>query len=110
VRWESKAESFTQRGRLVLLFSPTFIEIRDVNSGRLVEVLEGQGIRRLQADVPANSGDGVFVAMQSTVASGSNGTQSEKIVELLQTAEIGTGGVDSKMPASELWREWDMAV
>jgi RHO1 GDP-GTP exchange protein 1/2 len=113
VRWETKAESFAQRGRHVLLFSPAFIEVREVNTGRLVQVLEGEDIRLLHpgstSGAGTGAGQGVLVAMRSG-ADTSGKAQVEKVVELLQTAEIVTPGPAPVNVQAELWREWDMAV
>lgn len=109
VRWETKADSFAHRGRHVLLFSTSFIEIREVNTARLVQVLEGTNIRLLQPSVLLpGAGDGVFVAMRGE-ASGNERGDGEKIVELLQTSEIATPGPPPVDVQEELWREWDMA-
>jgi RHO1 GDP-GTP exchange protein 1/2 len=35
VRWEARANSFATRGQHLLLFSPSFVEIRLIHKGRL---------------------------------------------------------------------------
>jgi RHO1 GDP-GTP exchange protein 1/2 len=101
VRWETKAESFIHRGRYILLFSPEFIEVRNVNSGRLVQVLEGEEIRLLSPI--REKTDDVLVSMQGS-RDDSRGV-SHKFLELLETAEIQT----PSSSGHELWAEWDMA-
>jgi RHO1 GDP-GTP exchange protein 1/2 len=36
----------------VLAFEPTFVEIRDINTGSLVQVIQGSNLRLLFADAP----------------------------------------------------------
>ncbi|KAI0752263.1 hypothetical protein BC629DRAFT_1297111 [Irpex lacteus] len=96
LRWETKAVSYARRGRNILLFSPEFIEIRDISSGRLVQVIQGQDIRGVHASDRA-----IFVAMR-----GADGT-TDKLVELIETADLSVlKKQDSK--TAELWEEWDM--
>jgi hypothetical protein len=102
VRWESKAESFAHRSRFLLLFSPEFIEVRDVNSARLVQVLEGEDMRLLET--VREPTDPILVAMHGTQDDGYG--VSQKVVELLETAEIQPL---SAVPPPAVWEEWDMA-
>jgi RHO1 GDP-GTP exchange protein 1/2 len=102
LRWESTATSYAHRGEHVLLFSPDFVEIRNVTSGRLIQVIEASDIRLLHTGL--TSADPLLIAMTGT-KSDEQGL-SEKIVELTQTAELRPTpltGVDSA------WEEWDMA-
>jgi hypothetical protein len=101
VRWESKADAFAQRGHHILLFSPHFVEIREVNTGRLVQALPGEDVRLLHAGRrSAPPSEGVLCARRS-----SDGVR-EQLVELLQTAEIEVS--DAGAPA--VWEEWDMVA
>ncbi|KAI0091299.1 hypothetical protein BDY19DRAFT_1033671 [Irpex rosettiformis] len=95
LRWETKAVSFARWGSNILLFSPEFIEIRDIASGRLVQVIEGQDIRGVHASDRA-----ILFAMR-----GADGT-TDRLVELVETADLTMSKKDSKMAA--LWDEWDM--
>ncbi|KAH8797137.1 hypothetical protein DL96DRAFT_1450033, partial [Flagelloscypha sp. PMI_526] len=45
IEWESRAESAIQYPSHVLLFSPFFIEIRSLATGRLVQFVAGDNIR-----------------------------------------------------------------
>ncbi|KAH8103797.1 CNH domain-containing protein, partial [Cristinia sonorae] len=47
VEWEGKAEYVAQKGPYILLFNPQFIEVRNVQSGRLVQIIAGVGVRCL---------------------------------------------------------------
>ncbi|KAJ7274437.1 hypothetical protein B0H12DRAFT_1208087 [Mycena haematopus] len=100
IRWECKATSFAARGAHVLLFSSNFIEIRNVLTGLLVQVIEGHDIRLLHA-----ADDGILVAMRGKYDDEAG--VSEKVVELQETAEIkGPRTATVQMPA--IWDEWDM--
>lgn len=101
VRWEAQATSYAHRGNNVLLFSSEFIEIRNVNTGRLLQVIEAPDIRLLHCGPKEGTSDTILAAMRGD-KSGNEGI-SDKIVELVETAEIGT-------PADTegLWDEWDM--
>jgi hypothetical protein len=107
VRWEAKVESFAQRGRHILLFSVSFVEIREVNTGRLVQVIEDSDIRLLQPSGWAPTAEGVLLAMRTSNQQGSP-IQVDRLVELLPTAEISHPDTDQAIRA-ELFREWDMA-
>ncbi|KAF7374933.1 hypothetical protein MSAN_00379400 [Mycena sanguinolenta] len=100
IRWECKATSFAARGAHVLLFSSNFIEIRNVLTGLLVQVIEGNDIRLLHS-----SDDGILAAMRGQ-HDDEEGV-SEKVIELRETAEItGPRTATVQMPA--IWDEWDM--
>ena len=97
LRWETKATAFAHpgNGEHVLLFSPEFIEVRTVGTGRLVQVIEGEDIRLVHASERA-----VLVAMKGP-------QDADKLVELIETAELSAlGGQDDGVP-SGVWDEWD---
>jgi hypothetical protein len=100
MRWESKAVSFASRGAHVLLFSPNFVEIRNVLTGLLVQVIEGQDIRLLHS-----SDDAILVAMRGGLDDEAGA--SEKIVDLKETSEIVGPRTASVQPPA-MWDEWDM--
>ncbi|KAJ7170691.1 hypothetical protein C8R43DRAFT_1149693 [Mycena crocata] len=100
MRWESKALSFASRGSHILLFSPNFIEIRNVLTGLLVQVVEGQDIRLLHS-----TDDAILVAMHGE--RDDEAGISEKIVDLRETTEIKAPETPS-MPVPAMWDEWDM--
>ena len=45
IEWEGKAERVAWHSCYVLLFNSRFIEIRDIESGRLVQIIHGNDIR-----------------------------------------------------------------
>jgi RHO1 GDP-GTP exchange protein 1/2 len=109
VRWEAQANSFVQHGRHLLLFSTAFVEIREVNTGRLVQVMEDGDVRLLQPSGSASSAEGVLVAMRATGDQTTTHVQADRIVELLLTTEItATPELADQATRRELFREWDM--
>ena len=104
IRWETPATSYASRGNHLLLFSTLFIEVRDLSTGRIVQVIEGTNIRLLHAGGPTYGEDeAILVAMKGT-KDDKNGT-SERIVELLQTSPISS---TPAAPVPALWDEWDI--
>ena len=102
IPWECKASAYAHRGPHLLLFSPGFIEVRDVASGRLVQVIEGRDVRLLHSGLTDT--DMLVAGMTGDVEDASG--LSEKLVELVQTTAI-----DTRAPivrAEQLWDEWDM--
>ncbi|KAG8926246.1 RHO1 GDP-GTP exchange protein 2 [Tulasnella sp. 418] len=52
VHWEGTPTSFALHYPFVLAFEPTFIEVRHVDSGQLIQVIPGNNLRCLFADTP----------------------------------------------------------
>ena len=105
LKWETRATSYAHRqdGKL-LLFSADFIEIRDVNTGRLLQVIEGADIRLLHSG-PRSGTDSVILA---AMRSGDNERSStDKIVELAETTEFMSSSA-APPPEPAVWDEWDM--
>jgi len=105
IKWEAQAHSYASRDAHLLLFSPQFIEIRHIMTGRLVQVIEGQDIRLLYSGPTPASTDNILVVMKGD-RDDENGV-SEKIVELVETSEIRD--VNTPTTANPaMWDEWDM--
>lgn len=104
VRWEITATSFIHRHPHVLLFSSEFIEIRDVQTGLLKQVIEGVDVRLL---VPPSTGP-LFVAMRGN--RDDDDGLSDRIVELVETVEIipKTPSAGPFKAPEGMWEEWDM--
>ncbi|KAF8507665.1 hypothetical protein JB92DRAFT_2832700 [Gautieria morchelliformis] len=101
VRWETKAVAYATRGLHMLLFSPQFLEIRHVPTGRLVQVMEGRDFRLMQS-LP---GSPLLV-----VRRGKDDKQgmSDELVELVETAPFETSRTPGiQGTADTLWDEWD---
>ncbi|KAG6877805.1 hypothetical protein C0993_003779 [Termitomyces sp. T159_Od127] len=101
IKWEKKADSFASRNDHIFLFSPRFIEIRNVASGVILQVIEGANIRLLHMGRPNEK---PLVAMKGS-KDDKDGT-SEKIVELEETMELSIATPVSATPNA--WDEWDM--
>lgn len=112
VRWETKAVSFAHVGAHLLLFSPEFVEIRHVPTGRLVQVLEGKDIRLLYSGI--SPGDKVTL-MALRDGTGDGPGPRDKIVELVETRELGRSPSHSssvttprsEYSAGDIWDMWE---
>lgn len=105
VRWETKVTAWASRHNHVFLVSPRFVEIRNVATGRLLQVIEGVDVRLLFSGPALSPQDKVLIAMRGRQ---SNDTlaSSEKIVELAETEPYAGSAAGSTAPT--LWSEWDM--
>jgi RHO1 GDP-GTP exchange protein 1/2 len=106
IRWESKATSYAHCGTHVLLFSPEFIEIRHVETGRLHQVIEGSDIRLLYSGRVDGMDDSILVAMRSNNETADG--HCEKVVELCETSTLSNPTV-SPTGKEALWDQWDMS-
>ncbi|KAI0322603.1 hypothetical protein OF83DRAFT_1049094 [Amylostereum chailletii] len=108
VRWESKAVAYTRRGAHILLFSPDFVEVRTVQTGRLVQVIEGREVRLLQRGLGEDEKEMLIVGLKGEHDDKTG--VSEKLVELVQTSEIRkpTAMPPTKGSSQGMWEEWDM--
>ena len=76
IEWERVAMSFTSRGPHLLLFSPVYIEVRNIETCKLVRMIEADELRFLRSgltDWP--------MAVITTIDS--EGGHTEKLVELV---------------------------
>jgi len=78
IEWEHRAKAFVRRGPHLLLFSAGYIEVRNIDTGKLVRMIEVNGLRLL--------GSGLVdwpmpVAVITT--KDRTGEQTEKLVELV---------------------------
>lgn len=85
----------------ILLFSPQFLEVRDVPTGRLVQVLEGRDFRLLQSE----PGNPLLVAMRGKKDDKQG--MSDELVELVATAPFETSRSHGNAETDTLWGEWD---
>lgn len=100
IKWETKAVSYAYRDGHILLISPEFIEVRNITTGRIVQVIEGDDIRLLWSGPHASKGNSVLVAMRG--GKQDQYSVSEKIVELNKTEPIVLS------PEADRWVDWDM--
>ncbi|KAM6497062.1 CNH domain containing protein [Amanita muscaria] len=52
VYWEGMPTGFALHESFVLAIEPTFVEIRDINTGSMIQVIQGSNLRLLFADTP----------------------------------------------------------
>jgi hypothetical protein len=102
IPWECKATTYAHRGPHLLLFSPEFIEVRTIDSGKLVQVIEGNDVRLVHSGMTEED---MLVAVMTGDIEDKNGL-SEKVVELVPTTAIN---VHERMGRVEqYWDEWDV--
>lgn len=100
LRWESKATAYVHRGAHILLFSPDFVEVRTVRTGKLVQVIEGADVRLVYAGLaPADTT--TLIAMKGLE---DGGAVVDKLMELVETAELNAPNTAS-LPG--IWDEFD---
>lgn len=102
ISWESKATAYAHRGPHILLFSSGFIEVRNITSGELVQVIEATDMRLLHTGLTEQ--DMLVVAMTGTIEDGEG--LSEKVAELTQTTAIDTRA--PMVRVEQMWDEWDV--
>jgi RHO1 GDP-GTP exchange protein 1/2 len=103
IRWETQANQFAHRGGHILLFSAEFIEIRNINTGRVVQVIEGKDLRLLHS---GPSGDTILIAMRGQ--KDDRDGVSDKITEMVETAELVRTPSTARAVPENLWDEWNM--
>jgi RHO1 GDP-GTP exchange protein 1/2 len=82
-----------------LLFSPRFIEVRCIASGKLIQVIEAKDVRLVHSGLTEE--DMLVAAMTGDVDDESG--LSEKVQELVQTTAI-----DAQGRVEQQWDEWDV--
>lgn len=107
IKWETKITAYACRNGHVLLISPEFIEVRNITTGRIVQVVEGRHIRLLYSGPYTKKDDPVLVVMQGEKSD--QEAQSEKILALVETEEISVGSPTMMaMTTASVWDEWDI--
>ncbi|OJT11476.1 Rho1 guanine nucleotide exchange factor 1 [Trametes pubescens] len=106
LRWETKAVSYAHRGDYLMLISPEFIEVRTVHTGKLVQVLEGADMRRIDVGLLSPDKDSAqgttLIAMRGREE---QGLVADRILELVETSELRTPRV-SDVPGQ--WEDFDI--
>ncbi|KIM39836.1 hypothetical protein M413DRAFT_446755 [Hebeloma cylindrosporum] len=105
IKWETKAVSYAARNGHILLVSPEFIEIRNITTGRLVQVIEGKDMRLIYSGPYTDKEHPILVAMRG--GKDDPGSVSERVVEMIETEEISLV-TPSAEQAPSIWDEWDM--
>jgi hypothetical protein len=78
IEWECKATAFARRGPHLLLFSPAYIEVRNIDTGKLVRMIEVNELRLL-----CSSLTDWLMPMATVATKDSDGGHTEKLVELV---------------------------
>lgn len=78
IEWERRATAFARRGPHLLLFAPGFIEVRDIDTGKLVRMVEARELRFLCTGLT----DCSMPVAAITTNDSNDGSQTEKLVEL----------------------------
>ena len=103
IPWECRATAYAHRGPHLLLFSSKFIEIRTIDSGKLVQVIEAGDVRLLHSGLTEED---MLVAAMTSKVDDENGL-SEKVLELVQTSAIDDTQ-ESAVRVEQHWDDWDM--
>ena len=80
VSWECMATAYALRGSHLLLFSSGFIEVRNVDTGELIQVIERHDVRPLRCGWTEHR---MLAAATSGDASSDDGSRKEILVELM---------------------------
>src|SRR6266511_2102579 len=104
IKWETKITAYASRNGHVLLISPGFIEVRNITTGRIVQVVEGRDIRLLYSGPYTTKDDPVLVVMQGGKSDQEG--QSEEILALVETEEINVAS--PTLTTASVWDEWDI--
>jgi hypothetical protein len=79
IEWERRTTTYARRGQHLLLLSSGYIEVRNIDSGKLIQIVEGNEIRLLRSGL---SEPGMLVAAM-TGGTQDDGGRTEKLVELI---------------------------
>lgn len=77
IEWELKATAFACRGPHLLLFSPGYIEVRNIDTGKLVRMVEANELRLLCPGLTD-----WLTPVAAITTRDSDGGHTEKLVEL----------------------------
>ncbi len=103
LRWETKAAAYSWRGDHILLFSAQFVEIRTIRTGKLVQVIESDDIRRV--DVGLLSSDSDETTLITVKGREEQGLVVDTLQELVETTEIQT---TRSHDAPGMWDDFDV--
>jgi RHO1 GDP-GTP exchange protein 1/2 len=78
IEWERRAVAFVRRGPHLLLFSMGYIEVRHIDTGKLVRMIDVNGLRLLGSGLADWPMPVVAIATKDR-----SGEQTEKLVELV---------------------------
>jgi len=79
IEWERKATAFAYRGPHLLLFSPGYIEVRNIDTGKLFRMVGVNELRLLRSGLT----EGLLLVGVMTGGAEADGSRTEKLVELI---------------------------
>lgn len=79
IEWERKATAFAHRGSHLLLFSPGYIEVRDIATVKLIRMVPFNELRPLRSGIS----EGLLLIAVMTGGTEDDGSRTEKLVELI---------------------------
>jgi len=79
IEWERKATAFAPRGPHLLLFSPGYIEVRNIDTGKLFRMVGVNELRLLRSGLT----EGLLLVGVMTGGAEADGSRTEKLVELI---------------------------
>lgn len=108
IRWETQASGYAYRGNHILLVSSQFIEIRNITTGRIVQVIEGVDARLLYSGPSTDDKDDrILVAMRGDKRE-KDGSYADRLLELIETIEYVPQTPGTRAPPADMWEGWDM--
>jgi hypothetical protein len=78
IEWERKATAFARRGPHLLLFSPGYIEVRNIETVRLIRMVPFSELRPLRSGIS----EGLLLIAVMTGGTEDDGSRTERLVEL----------------------------
>jgi len=78
IEWERTASAFARRGPHLLLFSPGYIEVRNIDTGKLVRMVEVNELRLLRSGLTEWP-----MLIAAMTCKENDGGHTEKLVELV---------------------------
>ena len=103
LRWETRAASYVHHGDFIMLFSPEFVEVRTVHTGKLVQVIEGEDIRRVDVGLLGEERDATtLVAWKGREE---RGLAVDTLLELIETAPLSNSRASDRN--EHQWADFD---
>jgi len=108
IRWETQANGYAHRGNHILLVSSQFIEIRNITTGRIAQVIEGVDTRLMYDGFSADDKDDRILVAMSGDKRDNDGSHADRLLELIETVEYVPQTPATETPPPDMWGEWDM--
>lgn len=97
IQWEHIAERVVLSAPYIVLFSPNFLEIRNVATGRVAQIIPGTNIRALW--------DSRTGSLKSSSTSGQNPAPKTRILGSMNTSSVDAAGeqIFELLPVTTAW-------